>query len=100
MLTLQQLTAKVILRISPEMPKTAASMVVTLTDGRTIATETPLALGNPGNPMQWDDLESKFHGLVDPVLGRSIASSTFADLRKFGVGSRLDSIFSEFCCSD
>lgn len=92
---LEQLTAKVTLRISLEMPKTAASMVVTLTDGRTIAAETPLALGNPGNPMQWSDLESKFRGLVEPILGPAATSSTFLSLRQFGVANPLNQVFEE-----
>lgn len=80
---LRNLVTRVTLNIVPEMSKTAASIAVTLSDGSRIIAETPLALGNPGNPMQWGDLEQKFLGLAEPVLGRA-AETTFRNLRQYG----------------
>ncbi len=91
---LRSLVGRVKLNIVPEMAKTAASIVVTLTDGSDIAVETPLALGNPGNPMQWDDLRSKFLGLVEPMLGHE-ANFVFHNLQHFGKGGDVEAVFAE-----
>ena len=48
---------------------TSSRLVATLVDGRTIVIDIPLALGNPGNPMSWDDMAVKFMSLTEPVLG-------------------------------
>lgn len=93
--SLAELASKVTLNIAPEMEMTAASMIVTLVDGRTVSTEMPLALGNPGNPMQWGDLESKFRGLTEPILGGAAASSIYSNLRQFGAGGQLNAVFKE-----
>ncbi len=53
----------------PAMADTASRLVVDFTDGARIEAFTPLALGNPGNPMHWDDLWRKFEPLVRPALG-------------------------------
>jgi len=87
--------SKVTLNVVPTMEKTAASMTVTLADGRTISTETPLALGNPGNPMKWSDLEAKFTGLSEPILGKAGAATVFSNLRQFGKGGDLKAVFAE-----
>ena len=34
-----------------------------------VRAEVPLALGNPGNPMDWQDMELKFMALAEPVMG-------------------------------
>ena len=90
---LRAMVSKVTLNVVPEMEKTAASMTVTLADGRKIATETPLALGNPGNPMQWSDLEAKFTGLAEPMLGKAAAAAVFSRLRYFGNASLVRDLF-------
>jgi 2-methylcitrate dehydratase PrpD len=93
---LRDLVGRVKLNIVPQMEKTAASIVVTLTDGSKIAADTPLALGNPGNPMQWEDVRSKFLGLVEPMLGHG-AGSVFDNLRRFGRGGDIEAVFVELC---
>ena len=35
----------------------------------------PAPVGSPRNPMTDADVEEKFHGLADPVLGRSKADA-------------------------
>ena len=52
-----------------EMAQTAARIVVELTDGSRLDADIPLALGNPDNPMSWDDMWRKFEPLVEPTLG-------------------------------
>ena len=51
------------------MAQTAARIVVELTDGSRLDADIPLALGNPDNPMSWDDMWRKFEPLVEPPLG-------------------------------
>jgi len=89
---LRDLVGRVWLNVVPEMEKTAASIVVTLSDGGTVATDTPVALGNPGNPMKWDDLERKFRGLAEPLLDAK-AECCFRQLHRFGDGGNLDDVF-------
>ena len=62
---MRDLLPRVTLNVVPQMAKTAASMTVQLVDGTRLAAETPLALGNPGNSMQWADMEQKFLGVVE-----------------------------------
>jgi 2-methylcitrate dehydratase PrpD len=90
--SVRDILPRVTLNVFPQMEKTAASMTVKLVDGTELAAETPLALGNPGNPMRWADMEKKFLGLVEPILG-SIAASTFQHLRQFDQASDLDAAF-------
>jgi 2-methylcitrate dehydratase PrpD len=47
----------------------AADITVTCTDGRRLHLAVPHAIGSLERPMTDADLERKFHGLVDPVLG-------------------------------
>ena len=65
----------------------AARMEVRLADGTELAAETPMALGNPENPMSWDDMRAKFDALVEPVLGREKGAELFQALRHFDTGS-------------
>jgi len=74
-----------------DMATTAARMVVRFADGAELDADVPLALGNPGNPMSWADMEEKFMALVSPVMGES-ASELFAVLRNFDEAGRLDAL--------
>ena len=89
---LRDLISRVSLKIVPEMEKTAAAMTVTLADGGTFEADTPLALGNPGNPMKWDDMERKFQDLTEPVLGED-AAKVFASLCRFSSPGDLETVF-------
>lgn len=68
-LEVQRLTKIVKLKPSRAMPQTAAELTVKIKNGMKLQENVPLALGNPGNPMNWDDIWTKFSGLVEPVLG-------------------------------
>ena len=91
---LLDLISRVRLNIVPEMAKTAASMTVTLNDGARLHADTPLALGNPGNPMNWEDMRRKFLGLVEPVVGK-VSNLLFDCLRRFAARSDIETVFSE-----
>jgi 2-methylcitrate dehydratase PrpD len=66
---MRDLVGRLEVRTTPEMDKRAATLEAELADGRTLRTEVPLALGNPGNPMSRQDMEDKFMPLTEPVMG-------------------------------
>jgi 2-methylcitrate dehydratase PrpD len=47
----------------------AAHIEVVLAGGHTFHADQHIVRGHPDNPMTWDDMEHKFVGLVEPVLG-------------------------------
>ncbi|MEO8738205.1 MAG: MmgE/PrpD family protein [Casimicrobiaceae bacterium] len=51
-----------------------ARVRVTLRDGRTLVSEPARARGNPENPLDDDELRSKYHDLAVPVMGRERAA--------------------------
>jgi len=85
---IQALADRVELVPSPELEKTAARVEVRLADGTVLEAVTPLAKGNPGNPMSGDDMRAKFMPLVEPVLG-SRAAELFDVLSTFEQPGRL-----------
>ena len=88
---LRALVDKVTLNPVPDMKMTAAKLTLRLADGSELGHDTPLALGNPGNPMNWEDMKDKFMPLVEPVLGDE-AESLYDLLRRFGDGERMEKI--------
>jgi 2-methylcitrate dehydratase PrpD len=51
-----------------------ARVRVTLTDGRTLASEPAIARGNPENPLPEDELRMKYRTYAEPVLGKPRAA--------------------------
>ena len=88
---IRTLVDKVTLNPIPDMKMTAAKLTLHLDDGSEIEHDTPLALGNPGNPMHWEDMRGKFMPLAEPVLGNQ-AEALYELLRGFGDGERMDTI--------
>lgn len=88
---IRSLLDKVTLTPAPDMHMTAANFSLRLADGTVLDHETKLALGNPGNPMGWDDMKGKFMPLAEPVLGDN-AESLYELLRGFGDDDRMDAI--------
>ena len=86
---LRALTERVSLAVADGMPETSAKLEVRLADGEVVRKKVPVALGNPENPMSWDDMRTKFLGLVEPVVGKD-AAELFNCLRGFGEGGRLE----------
>jgi 2-methylcitrate dehydratase PrpD len=60
-----------------------AHLEVFLEDGEVLRADTDIVLGNPGNPLSWDDIHNKFKGLVEPVLGEAKAAELFETARTF-----------------
>lgn len=81
--TLAALTSRVGLMPDAALAETSARMTVEFTDGDRVEATTPLARGNPGNPLHWDDLRAKFMPLATPVLSEARAASLFENLRHF-----------------
>ena len=65
----------------------SARMEIRFVDGGALESETQMALGNPENPMSWDDMRVKFDALVEPVLGKGDCGDLFAVLRHFDTGA-------------
>lgn len=66
----------------------AATLAVEMLDGQTKRITVDVAKGHPGNPIDWDDMRSKFDGLVDRRVGNN-ADRLFGELRDFGNTGRL-----------
>lgn len=86
---LRAVAARVELKEDPSQTQTSAALVVTFADGETIGATTPLACGNPGNPLSWRQMEQKFEGLVRPVAGDD-AEQILEIVRSFGRPGSLD----------
>lgn len=78
---LRALVRKVELVPTPGMALTAATVELDLEDGSTLKAHTLLALGNPGRPMDWSAMRSKFLSLAQPVVGDTPALDLFLHLR-------------------
>jgi len=79
---LRALIAKSELAVQQGTELTEGYVEVHTADGRRLRANVPLALGNPGNPMSWAGMESKFTGLVEPALGKD-TRMLFDALRRF-----------------
>ncbi len=79
---LQALAARTTPVACEDLAPSAARMQVQLRDGRTLTAHTEVSLGNPENPMSWDDMREKFLPLVQPALGKE-SSELFDTLRHF-----------------
>jgi 2-methylcitrate dehydratase PrpD len=88
---LRAVVERVELKSDEGLDLTAARISARFGDGGSIDFETPLALGNPGNPMSWDDMREKFVALVEPVLGDK-TEPLFAALRDFDGAGRLEDV--------
>lgn len=86
---IRSLLDKVTLTPAADMHMTAAKVRLSLADGTVIDQDTPLALGNPGNPMDWDDMRGKFTPLAEAVLGDK-TEALYELLRGFGDGERME----------
>ena len=83
-----EIVERVELHRNGEVERCASILDVELEDGRKLHAEVPFALGNPENPMGWEDMKAKFDTLATPVLGEK-AARLFAALREFEAPGRL-----------
>lgn len=89
--TLQRLTGRVRLNAVDDIDMRSAHLYVTLADGAKLEAHTDVALGNPENPMRWDEMRRKFLALVEPLLGAN-ALELFDLLRAFGSERSLERV--------
>jgi 2-methylcitrate dehydratase PrpD len=68
------LRRKVVATVDDRIDEAAADVVAVLADGRREHVFVRHAIGSLHRPMRDADLEAKFHGLVDPILGPDRAS--------------------------
>ncbi|MGV3633144.1 MAG: MmgE/PrpD family protein [Pseudorhodoplanes sp.] len=88
------LLPRVTLQTDGSLRESAAALSVCLADGSQHEATTEYALGNPENPMRWDDMESKFLGLTSahlgsrakPLLEQLRSLETIKDIAAFGFG--------------
>lgn len=66
-----------------DQPPHSAHMDVYLEGGEHLHADTDIVVGHPDNPMGWDDLHSKFQGLVEPILSAVKTEDLYACLREF-----------------
>ena len=69
---------------TPGIEEDAADVTVTLKGGRTAHVHVQHAIGSLAKPMSDADLEAKFHGLCDPVIGKVKAAALHELCRKIG----------------
>src|SRR5688572_2222830 len=82
------LRRKVMATVDDSIDEAAADVTAILKDGRRVRVFVEHAIGSLERPMSDADLEGKFHGLADPVLGASKASELIAAC--WGVGDARD----------
>lgn len=70
----------------------AARLEADLVGGGQKSSVIAIAKGHPGNPMTWDDMWSKFDGLVSRPLGTQRGADLFDHIRDFGSGRALAGI--------
>lgn len=84
---LQNLVSRTTLVAEEGRDSRSARVEVRFADGGSAEIETAMALGNPDNPMSWDDMRVKFDALVAPVLGEADGNELFEALRGFDTGA-------------
>jgi 2-methylcitrate dehydratase PrpD len=72
------LRERITAEIDPALAADAARIAITLTDGRVLELYVEHAIGSLARPMTDADLDAKFHGLADPILGRAQAQAVLA----------------------
>lgn len=78
----RQLAENVVVVPRPDLAPTASAMDVFLDDNEQLHARTEVSLGNPENPMTWDDLRDKFIALAEPAIG-SRAAPLFETIQNF-----------------
>jgi len=82
------LRRKVVATVDDAIDEASADVTAVLTDGRRLHVFVEHAIGSLANPMTDAQLEAKFHGMADAVLGASRCSELIAAC--WGVGGAAD----------
>jgi 2-methylcitrate dehydratase PrpD len=65
----QDIMGKVELSPDSAVGRYGSVLEIELTDGEVLRATVERSRGNPEKPLSWDDLKTKFDGMVEPVLG-------------------------------
>ena len=65
----QDIMGKVALSPDSAVGRYGSVLEIELTDGEILRATVERSRGNPENPLSWDDLKTKFDGMVQPILG-------------------------------
>lgn len=90
--SLKALVDKIQIVTRDDLAFAAARLELTMANGRELNADIAVSLGNPENPMSWEDLHAKFLALTDPVIGGD-SHTLFTALRDFDTPGR----FAETC---
>ncbi len=74
------LREKIIIETSTERPQTAAKVIVEMDTGDCYEAEADVGIPRSDLQAQWNQLETKFHSLVDPILGESRANKIISQV--------------------
>ncbi len=77
----------------------AARLLIDLSDGQQMEASVDIVLGHPDKPLNWAQIQDKFKGLVDPVLGASNADKLFDLITGFAKGGQSIPDISELLAS-
>lgn len=80
-ISLKSLSDKVEIVTQADLNYAAARLEIKMANGRELSADIPASLGNPENPMSWDDVRAKFLALVAPT--NTHGSVLFDTLRDF-----------------
>lgn len=83
------LRRKVVASVDPQVAEDAVCLSATLTDGRRVTIEIDHAVGSSQRPLSDAMLDSKFHDLVDPVLGAARGNALIAACRGLATATDL-----------
>jgi len=86
------LRRKVVATVDDSIDEASADVTAILKDGRREHVFVAHAIGSLERPMTDADLESKFHALVEPVLGKQRAEDLVAACRDLGAAASVSSL--------
>jgi 2-methylcitrate dehydratase PrpD len=79
-------------KVDAAIDETAADVTIRCNDGRRLHLKVEHAIGSLQRPMSDSDLERKFHGLVDPILGADRAARLVDVCRTLGDASDVEAL--------
>lgn len=75
--TVMELVPRITIEPIPGQAPCSAHLDVFLEDGEHLHADVDVVLGHPDNPMSWQELRTKFEGLVEPILGTGKTADLF-----------------------
>ena len=95
-----ELRRKVSATVDDSIHEASADVTALLKDGRRVHVFVEHAIGSLQNPMSDGQLENKFHGLTNPVLGRQATDALVNACWSLGTAASLKSLIGLACIND